>query len=358
MLVSICIIANNEEQFLPIIFEKIKAQSYPHDKTEIIFVDNLSTDKTRGMMVEFALENKDDYNGIYVYDSPKNLQATAWNTALINANGDVIIRLDAHSSIPPGFVSTNVKHIQEGEDVCGGGRPNKVLNKNSWSLALLAAEQNMFGGIAGKYRRVQTEKEYLSSVFHGAYRKEVFANIGGFNENLGRTEDNEFHYRLRQAGYKIACFPDIVSYQYIRNSFSAMLKQKFSNGYWVGLTLGVCKGCLSLFYFAPLVLLLAYLMCGVLCCFSVYWPLILLTTVYMLFNLLNTVPAFWSKKVYATFLLLPLIFPFLHIAYGIGSLIGIIKMPFWKRKLTDDAEKSIEKVRQCFKLKLKRDKKD
>ena len=34
---------------------------------------------------------------------------------------------------------------------------------------------------------------------------------GLFNENLGRTEDNEMHYRIRKAGYKICFNPDIIS---------------------------------------------------------------------------------------------------------------------------------------------------
>ena len=36
-----------------------------------------------------------------------------------------------------------------------------------------------------------------------------------------------------------------------------MLSQKYGNGYWIGLTLGVCPGCLSYFHFIPFVFLLA-----------------------------------------------------------------------------------------------------
>ena len=60
------------------------------------------------------------------------------------------------------------------------------------------------------------------------------------------------HYRIRKAGYKICFNPDIISYQNIRNSWCGMLKQKYGNGHWIGLTLGVCPGCFSIHHFVPL----------------------------------------------------------------------------------------------------------
>ena len=36
------------------------------------------------------------------------------------------------------------------------------------------------------------------------------------------------------------------------------------------------------------------------------------------------------------YLMLPLIFLSLHLAYGVGTLIGIIEMPFWVRKIKRD----------------------
>ena len=109
----------------------------------------------------------------------------------------------------------------------------------------------MFGSSAASYRRSE-KKSYVKSVFHGAYKREVFDNVGGFDEQLGRTEDNEIHYRIRKAGYKICYSPDIISYQHTRSTLKGMLKQKYGNGYWVALTLKVCPGCLSFYHFVPL----------------------------------------------------------------------------------------------------------
>ncbi len=60
---------------------------------------------------------------------------------------------------------------------------------------MLLAEKSIFGSSIAPYRR-NIGKRYVSSIFHGAYSREVFENTGLFNENLARTEDNEMNYRI------------------------------------------------------------------------------------------------------------------------------------------------------------------
>ncbi|MBI6013302.1 glycosyltransferase family 2 protein, partial [Clostridium perfringens] len=136
---------------------------------------------------------------------------------------------------------------KSGEKICGGYRENIILNKNHWKETLLLAEKSIFGSSIAPYRR-NIGKRYVSSIFHGAYSREVFENTGLFNENLARTEDNEMNYRIRKNGYKICFNPNIKSYQYTRNDLLKMLKQKFLNGYWIGLTLGICPKCISIYH--------------------------------------------------------------------------------------------------------------
>ena len=101
-------------------------------------------------------------------------------------------------------------------------------------------------------------------MFHAAYRREVFEKVGLFNENLGRTEDNEMHYRIRKAGYRLCYDPQIHSWQYVRSSVPGMMKQKYGNGEWVARTLGVCPGCLSIYHFVPFAFVLAIIVTTIL----------------------------------------------------------------------------------------------
>ncbi len=356
MIVSLCTIAYNEQNVLNGLFRDFREQSYPHDKIEVIMVDNKSEDNTLQLMKEFQ-ETDYGFLDVKVLTSPKRTQAAAWNTALMEATGDIIIRVDAHSKIPRHFVARNVFNIKEGEDIVGGGRPNTTDGVDMWKYTLLAAEESLFGSSVADYRRPPSQKEYHNSLFHAAYRREVFANVGGFNEDLGRTEDNELHYRMRAAGYKFCCCPEIVSFQHTRNTLPKMIKQKYGNGYWVGLTVGVCPKCLSYFHFIPFVFDLSLI--GSLIIWFLGHPALfaIISAMYLMFNLVNTVGCFMMKKPNPFFFLLPFIFPMLHITYGIGTMVGLLKLPFWKKKLDGSSQKRIEEVRQAI-IKNTRKRKD
>ena len=47
MLISIGVVALNEEKYLPSLFNDLKNQTYPHEKIEIILIDGMSTDNTK-----------------------------------------------------------------------------------------------------------------------------------------------------------------------------------------------------------------------------------------------------------------------------------------------------------------------
>ncbi|WP_316607252.1 glycosyltransferase family 2 protein [uncultured Ruminococcus sp.] len=350
MRVSLCTIARNEERALNGLLRDFRDQNYPHNKIEIIMVDSNSTDRTHELMDEFK-ETDNGFYAVKVYTCYGSNQAAAWNVAIEHATGDIIIRVDAHAQIPRQFVSRNVFNIKEGENVVGGGRPNICANPNPWTKTLQAAEESLFGSSVADYRRPAAQKEYHDSLFHAAYRREVFAKVGGFNEDLGRTEDNEMHYRIRQAGYKICCCPEIISFQHTRSTLKHMISQKYGNGYWIGLTVGVCPKCLSYFHFIPFVFLLSII--GSLLFWIVTGQPVLLAIIaamYAMFNMVNTVGAFILKKTLnPMFLILPFLFPILHLSYGVGTLVGLIKLPRWKKSLDGSSQRRIEEVKQAVK---------
>ena len=346
MTVSLCLIAYNEEKYLPALLEQIKDQTFPKSRTELVFVDSASADGTKQIFESFAEEERENYLDIQVLDNHKRNQAAGWNTAISNASCEIIIRLDAHAEIPEDFIEQNAALIESGEDVCGGARPNKPENDSPMKQMLFLAESSMFGSSPAGYRRKSGEKKYVSSVFHGAYRREVFEKTGGFNEDLGRTEDNELHYRIRKAGYRICQGSDIISYQYIRASLSSMLGQKFGNGKWIGLTMGVCYQCISSFHFIPFFFVLM-LFCSLLLFVSAFitgnlwmtFPFILVFGTYFLADIMMSVAAFaGAEKKHACMLLLPAVFFLLHFAYGIGTVVGLVQLPFWKRGIKKRAK--------------------
>lgn len=330
MTVSVCVIAYNEEKALPRLLNDINAQDYPSEKMEIVLVDSMSNDKTRQIMNQFAEENP-QYIRVTVEKNTGGCQATGWNTAIRASREEIIIRIDAHARIPDDFVRKNVECMKSGEYVTGGARPNLPESDTPWQKVLLMAESSMFGsGIAG-FRR-EKKKKYVKSMFHAAYRREVFERAGLFDERLGRTEDNEMHYRIRSYGYRLCYDPKIHSYQYTRSSLLKMMKQKYGNGYWVALTLKVCPRCLSAYHLVPFVFVAAIFGTSALALKGRSFWAKLLWSIYGSAAVLMSVAAVWKKKKHIYQLALPILFLILHISYGIGSFVGLLKLPFWSTK--------------------------
>ncbi len=332
MLVSVCIVAYNEAHSLPSIFKDLLNQTYSHKKTELVFIDNCSNDSTYNVLCNFAEKNKESFYGIKVLKSEKgHVLSAGLNLAIDNYEGEVYIRVDAHASLDSRFIEETVACLEgrDGhgiENVCGGMRPTYATKDNGMSSLLLVAEQSRFGASVASYRDGQ-KREYTDSVFHAAYRREVIDTVGYFNEKLFRTEDNEYNRRVEEKGYKICFEPKIKSSQQIRESLPKMLKQKYQNGFWIGYTLGICPRCIGKFHLVPLLFLLSVTATSVLGACGIGIFSALLWGAYGLCNIVFTAKAIIdAPKFCLHLLLLPVIFLLMHICYGVGTFVGIVKM--------------------------------
>ena len=320
MILSIGIIARNEQDYLPALLNDIRQQTYPHDQIEIVLVDSDSDDQTHRIMDEFKADN--DFWSVQVLSNPEKIQAAGWNVAIRSFKGDALARIDAHARLTPEFAAYVMENIsQSGEFVVGGVRPCITERDTPWGQVLLQVENSLFGSGINPSRR-KLVKTYVKTMFHATYRRAVFDKVGLFNEQLRRTEDNEMHYRIRRAGYKLCYDPRIRSSQYIRSNFKAMASQKWKNGYWIGRTAKICPQCLSLYHFAPALFVIGIVITSAL--IPVCWLLsALLWLSYGLFAISNTVAAIGKKRFYRQSLLMPFLFLILHISYGLGTITGL-----------------------------------
>ena len=325
MKITIGVVAYNEGNNLPFLLQDIEAQSYPHENIEVVLADSMSTDDTRKVMQEWQKKKKDTFLDIKIIENPGKIQSCGWNAVIDTFTTEALIRIDAHSSIPADFVEKNVKALSEGEFVTGGVRPNIVEDDSAWQQVLLLAESSMFGSSIADFRRIE-KKAYVKSFFHGAYRREVFEKAGKFREDLGRTEDNEFHYRIRQNGFKLCMVPGIHSYQMIRPSLRKMCRQKYGNGYWVGRTAGICPGCLSLYHFVPFAFVLGIVATTVFGVLLHPFPAILMWSLYWLLAVVMAVAAVKGQKKNIRQVVLPFLFFLLHISYGVGTCLGLLSL--------------------------------
>lgn len=328
MLVSVIVGLLNEEKYLPKLIEDFKQQTYPKNQIELIFIDGMSTDRSWSILESFKNETTDFY-AIQLLKNPKKILSAGMNIGIKNANGECFLKVDCHSHILPNFIAENVKTILAGEFVCGGPRPNIIESSDNFSKTLLLVEENLFGSGIASYRKASTVN-YVSSVFQGMYKREVFESVGLLDENVGRVEDNELHYRIRKAGYRIAYNNQIMSYQYTRPNLKAMLRQKYLNGLWIGKVSHIYPKAFSIFHFAPLGFVVSTIIAAILGIFSIF-PIALLFTIYFsIIGLVSLITIIKNKFSFSN-LLLPILIYLVHITYGLGTLIGLVKGFKWKK---------------------------
>lgn len=329
MKLSFIIVAYNAGILLDNSLESLINQDYPHNEIEVILVDGISSDDTKKKMLDFQKESK-GFGRVVVKDNPGKYLACGWNVALKEATGEIILRVDAHTKFPKDFVRNNIDCIESGKDICGGKVISILEDNSSLNRVLLESENSMFGGGFTFFRRGQ-ECKYTSTLAFASYRKSVFDSVGAYNENLVRTEDNEMHYRMKEKGYKFFFNPNIFSYRYCRSNFKTLMRQKFLNGYWVGLTMGVAPKAFSVFYLVPLCFVLGLLITVALCFVTPLFLEIALAA-YGVVLLLSLITAIKNNGFYPAILLLPFIIFALHIVYGVGTIKGLLCMPRWRKE--------------------------
>ncbi len=323
MTVSFAVVALNASATIDALFDCLRRQTYPHDRIEVILVDSASADDTRRKMERFC-DGAADFQRVVVLDNPGKILPCGCNVALKAATGDAVLRVDAHTTLPDDFIALNVRNLEKGEDICGGKVISVPADRTKWSAVLNEAENSMFGGSFAAFRRADTVR-YVSAIAFAIYRKSVFDKVGLYNEALTRTEDNDMHYRMKQAGYRFYYDPEIVSKRETRGTLRGLLRQKYLNGYWIGRTLAVQPRCFSVYHFVPLLFVLAIFLAAALALCGVTWPGIALACAYGCANAAMTVmTVIGSPDRNISFICLPVIFFLLHVCYGAGTVAGIV----------------------------------
>lgn len=333
MIVSLCVIAKDEEKHLPNLIESIIEQDYSKKDIEVVFSVAPSKDRTMEIIENFKNKYDSEYNSIKIYINEKIRQAPGLNLAIKNSTGELIIRVDAHSILPKNFISNNVVGINDGEDIVGGTTNAVCENKSVWSNLLYQVDSSSFGSGVASFRNKTNKKQYVKTLANGCYKREVFDKIGYFDENLIRSEDNEFCYRARVNGYKIAMYDNIYNDYYVRSTLKGMLKQKYGNGLWVMYTSKIMTPKIfSLYHFIPFLFTLAVifttlflliLLTGIPTIFG-FLPMIVFYGAYFTFLTINIIGEIIKTKNFLLLFSFPLYF-MIHFTYGLGSIIGLFK---------------------------------
>jgi len=330
MIVSVIVPVRNEEKYIKKCIQSILNQDFPPDKLEIVFVDGMSSDNTRGIVNQYAETYSDK---IHLLDNIYKTVPYAMNIGIENSTGKYIVRLDAHSEYDNDYITKCISSLEETKaDNAGGLAITEGVGPLGSAFAKVLSSKF---GVGNSGFRTNASSGYTDTVPFGTYRRETFEKYGMYDTRLTRNQDNELNYRIRKNGGKVYLNSNIKLTYYCRNTISGILGQGYANGKWNIITENLCPGTMSIRHFVPLLFLLSLLVLPVAMVFVpiIKWVFLFELGLYFLLSV------FFSIKLSSSInqsTIMFVIFPAFHLSYGLGSLIALITASRWKHFKASD----------------------
>jgi succinoglycan biosynthesis protein ExoA len=325
--VSVIVPCRDESTYLGACLDSILDCGYPRDRMEVLVADGMSGDGTRELARGYAERDA----RVRCIDNPRRITPSALNRALEAARGDVIVRLDAHSTIAPGYIARAVECLEtSGASNVGGVMHTVTLDHGPFAEPIRLALASRFG-VGNSHFRTGALTEgreplWVDTVFGGCWPRAVFARVGRFNERLERSQDIEFNLRLRRAGGKILLTSGMESRYYARATLVSFLRHNWINGVWAVLPFAYASGMPVRWRHVVPLAFVGALGLSLLISPKLPWFPVLVLGPYLAASLAVSVTMAWKQCRPSLALLLPVAFASLHFPYGAGSLWGALRL--------------------------------
>lgn len=243
--VSVVMPIRNEEKHLRAAVERVLDQRYPGE-LEIVLAVAPSEDRTHEIADELAAADP----RVVVLDNPTGFTPAGLNIAIDHSSHDIIVRVDGHGELSPGYIETAVALLEETGAANVGGLMD-AQGTTPLSEAIAAAYNSRLGLGGGGFHLADTPAGPADTVFLGVFRKAKLQEVGAFDETLHRAQDWELNYRLRHAGHLVYFTPSLRVVYHPRDGYRALARQFYTTGQWRREVARRHPETLSLRYLAP-----------------------------------------------------------------------------------------------------------
>jgi succinoglycan biosynthesis protein ExoA len=242
--VSVVLPARNEERYLAESVDHILGQDYAGD-LELILAVGPSADRTRQLADTLAAADP----RITVIDNPTGRIPAALNCALMASRHPVVVRVDARSLLPAGYITTAVRTLRDtGAANVGGTMAAEGVTvfqrAVAWAMTSpfgVGSARNHTGGSSGP----------ATTAYLGVFRRTAIERAGGFNERFEIAEDWELNHRIRESGGLVWFQPELAVTYRPRATVRDLAVQYFRYGRWRRVVCRQHPGTVNLRYLAP-----------------------------------------------------------------------------------------------------------
>jgi glycosyltransferase involved in cell wall biosynthesis len=318
-LVSVIAPCFNERDHVAAFCKTVVAQALPPEVSmEVLVADGMSDDGTRDLLAELCARDP----RLRMVDNPGRIVSCGLNHCLQQARGDVIVRMDLHTTYAPDYIARCIEALDRSQaDNAGGPWRASADPAQPMQQAIAAAFQSRW--LAGGARSRQLDFDgWVDTVYLGCWPRATFDRFGGFDEQLVRNQDDEHNLRIVLGGGRIWQSRDIVSSYRPRATIGALFRQYLQYGYWKPFVMRKHGRPAALRHLLPGLLVASVAVAALATLLGApAWPLGLLVALYAAAVLLaaTLIAAGSSWRLWWR---LPLVIGAYHLGYGLGSLLG------------------------------------
>lgn len=328
--VSVVVPCYNEERYIVKALEQL-ADQYDKRHYEIILVDGRSEDNTRAVIEQFK-RNRSDV-AVVLVDNPVRNIPTALNLGIAAARGNIIARMDAHAIPSEGYIRRCVEVLRQG-DVGVVGMPCRVRPgaETLTARAIAGGVSHPFGIGDATYRLEQgaSAQEAVDTVAFACFRKSLWEQLGGYNEELLTNEDYDFNYRARKSGQPVILDRSGHCDYFARTTLRDLATQYIRYGGWKARMVKLHPRSLKLRHLVAPLFVVSIVLLGLLgSLWFPFWALLGFEIAFYVVCALSFGFAITRRGGggIGLWLLMPLVFATIHLAWGSSFLLGLIRKP-------------------------------
>lgn len=228
---SVIIPCRNERGRIHHVLQDLADQDYT-GRFEVIVADGESHDGTWQQLLQYQRQASYPY-GLVLVRNPARHIPHALNLTVKRARGELIVRLDAHATVERQYLSKMVRSLQtQGIDLAGP-QVRWVPGRETLLARVIAAVLNSKAGNGGNSSRnrlrqpTKTEHAVMS-----CYPRQIWQDLGGYDEKFLSNEDFEFDYRAYRRGYGVYSLPEPNFGLLARSTLSQLGQQRWRYGFW------------------------------------------------------------------------------------------------------------------------------
>ncbi len=317
-LVSVIIPCRNEAKTIRDCLQGVRDFEAGEGGFEILVVDGMSEDATRKIVEEIARQDA----RVRLIDNPERIASCALNRGIQDAQGEIILRIDAHTQYAPDYLYQCVTALRESGADCVGGP--WIASGTGYVQECIAEAFNAPFAVGGARGHDPNYEGWVDTVYLGCWPRTVFDRIGRFDEELVRNQDDELSFRLIQAGGRIWQSVGIRSWYVPRASLHNLMRQYGQYGYWKVRVMQKRQAPASLRHLIPGLFVLTLLTLSMIAPWlsPAFWGLVGLSGLYGMALLAASI-ATSARGKWRFLPLFPVVFACYHLSYGFGFLLGV-----------------------------------